>query len=556
MKNLVINELKAVLEKKSVKLSNKEIEGVLEIPRVISMGNYAFPCFFLSEKLKKSPFEIASDLSKGIKLSEKIEKVEVKGGYLNFFVNKKILGENVINEILEKKEDFGKSDLGGGEKVLIEHTSINPNASPHVGRARNALIGDSVVRLMRFLNFKPEVHYYVNDVSKQIAMLVLAGAFKLNFNDMLKKYMEISLKVKESKEIEKQVFELLEKFEKGDKETVSKFRGVVKTCIKGQEEILLRLGIKYDFFDYESDYIVESKNILELFKKTNKLFLDENKRYVLDLKNTSIEGKMKSPVLVLTRSDKTGLYALRDIAYTIKKLKRVKDNVIVLGEDQKLYFLQIKEALKFLGFSSPREIHYSFILLSEKGKSKKMSTRRGDVVLLEDFLEMAVKKARNELDKRKSKANPEIIGVGAIKYAILKNGNNKIINFDLDEALNFEGNTGPYLLYSYARACSILKKANIKKTSMKINEVTDKETELVLKLSLFGGVVLNSYKNMNPSLIANYSYEVCKIFNEFYHACPVIGSKDEMFRLNLVGAFKQVLENSLGILGIDTLDVM
>src|SRR3989344_404124 len=194
---------------------------------------------------------------------------------------------------------------------------------------------------------------------------------------------------------------------------MKRFKKVTKICVDGQKKILSDLGIKYDSFDYESDYIGKAKKILLELEKTGKLFKHEN-RSVLDL----------------TRSDGTGLYPLRDIAYTLNKISKAKENIIILGEDQKLYFQQLTEALKLLKKNYPKVVHYSFILLSEKGKSKKMSTRKGEVVLLEDFLDDAIKKAQK---KTKKKALAKKIGIAAVKYTILKNSPNKMINFNLDE---------------------------------------------------------------------------------------------------------------------------
>lgn len=555
MKKEIAKIIQKALKEKDVKLSLEEIESKISVPPTQDMGDFAFPCFALAGKLKMSPEDIALELR--AKINDKtFSEIQTRGAYINFFMDRKKFALDIIEKVINEKDNFGKINIGEGKKVLIEHTSINPNASPHLGRARNALIGDSLVRIHSFLGFKPEVHYYVNDVSKQIAMLVLADADKLKFEDMLKKYIEISKKVKASKKVEQQVFDILYKFEKGDQEVIQKFQKITQTCVKGQEKILSQLGIHYDFFDYESKYLKDSEKILSEFQKTKKLFQDEEKRMVLDLKGTSVENKMKSPVLVLTRGDGTGLYPLRDISYTIDKLKIAKDNILVLGEDQKLYFEQIREALKLLGYTSPKVVHYSFILLSGKGKTKKMSTRKGDVVLLEDFLKDAITKAKKELTKRKTKGDPEKVGIGAVKYAILKNANNKTINFNLEDALKFEGDTGPYLLYSYARANSILKKVKTKNDSYKVSDLEEKEIELIKKIAEFPQIIKNSYDNLNPSVIANYSYQLAQIFNEFYHACPVIGSETQNFRIFIVESFKQVLKNSLNLLGIEVLDRM
>lgn len=554
MKNEISKILVKLLKEKKVNLSEKEIEEKLEVPPLSEMGDYAFPCFFLAAQLRENPNKIANDLKSQIENKTKQFKVEVKGPYLNIFINKKELVEETIYEILKKKEDYGKVDIGRNKKVVIEHTSINPNASPHVGRSRNAFIGDSLVKIFRFLNHKVEVHYLVNDVSKQIAMLVYGKADKLKFDAMLKKYISVAAKVKKSKKAEKEVFDLLYKFEHNDKKTIQRFRKITKTSVDGQAKILAGLGIKYDKFDYESDYIMQAQKVLKDLQKTGKLFNDAG-RLVLDLKNTPIEGQMKSPVLVLTRSDGTGLYPLRDIAYTLDKMSKGEENIVVLGEDQKLYFQQIAESLKLLQSKYPEVVHYSFILLSDGGKSRKMSTRKGNVVLLEDFVNGAIKKAKKEIAKRKTKGDAKNIAIGAVKYAILKISPNKSINFNLETALNFEGDTGPYLLYSYARASSILRKKK-RKNNYKIENLSGKEIELVKKLSEFPEIVQNSYKNLNPSLIANYSYDLSQKFNEFYHSCKVIGSENENFRLALVESFKIVLKNSLNLLGIDTIERM
>ena len=308
---------------------NEEIESLIEVPKDGALGDYAFPCFTLAKKLNKNPAEIAKELSSKIK-SNLLEKIEAKGPYLNFFINRSKLNEYILKEILLKKEKYGSTNLGKNKKFLIEHTSINPNASPHVGRARNALIGDSLVRLFKFQGYKTEVHYYVNDVGKQIAMLVLGCKGKPSFDKLLDIYIKINKEIKSNPEKEKEVFNLLNKLEKGDKKTVKRFKEIVDICIKGQAKILSELGIKYDYFDYESKYLwnKETENILKSLEKTGKVFTDENNRKILDLKDFNLP--MKTSLLVLTRGDGTSLYGLRDIAYTIDKIKRSYKNAVIL----------------------------------------------------------------------------------------------------------------------------------------------------------------------------------------------------------------------------------
>jgi arginyl-tRNA synthetase len=526
------------------KLKKEEINSLVEIPPSDDMGDYAFPCFSLAKIEKKSPLLIAENLKEKLKLPNGFSNADAKAGYVNFFVDKKILAENTLKEA-------GKFKKEKREKVLLEHTSINPNASPHVGRARNSFIGDSLKRILEFKGHNVETHYYVNDVSKQIAMLALVFKSGDKFEDLLKRYVDVSKKIKKDKKIEKRVFDLLNKFEKGDKKVVSLFKKIVDTAIKGQNKIFSGAGIDFDFFDYESKFMETSRKLLKEFEKTGKLFEDKEGRLVLNQEGVGLEKKMKAPVLVLTRGDKTGLYVLRDFAYTIDKMKKGK-NIIVLGEDQKLYFEQLKQGLILLGKKAPEVVHYSFVLLKDSGK---MSTRKGDVVLLENFLEKAEEKAKKEIIKRGTKGDAKKVAIAAVKYAMLRNDNNKSVIFDLDESLRFEGNTGPYLLYSYARASSIVRKAKSKKP-MKILDLKDEEVRLLKKVASFSDVVNRSYETKSPNLIANYSYEIASLFNEFYHCCPVLGNEEEGFRLKLVEAFRVTLKKSLDLLGIDVLEEM
>jgi len=547
----------AKLLEKQTKLKKEEIENLLEIPPTPELGDFSFPCFKLASVFKKNPVEIAKNLAKEIKPKAGITKIEAKGPYINFFVDKKLFAK----EVLHIEDNFGKGR--NKEKILLEHTSINPNASPHVGRTRNAIIGDSIKRILEFNGHKVETHYYVNDVSKQIAMLALNFKPTDTFEKLLGKYIEIGKKIKENPDLEKEVFELLYKFEHNDKKTTDLFKKIVDTAVKGQKSILSSIGIEFDYFDYESRYINEGKNILKELEKTGKIFTDKENRIVLDQKTTGLEWKMKSPVLVLTRNDGTGLYVLRDLAYTIEKCKKGR-NIIVLGEDQKLYFEQLKQALILIKKPYPEVVHYSFVLLKDVGK---MSTRSGEVVLLEDFLELAIKKAQDEVKKRKTKGDAKKVAVAAIKYSMLRNGNEKNITFDIEQSLNFEGDTGPYLQYSYARASSILKKIKEIKAQKKLGslgkekpvipeKLEEKETQLIKKILDFPKTVEEAEKKLNPSLIANYSFELSQIFNEFYHSCPVIGSKDEEFRLKLVKSLMITLKNALYLLGIEVMDEM
>jgi len=543
-----------------IKEETKHENIVIETPPNPEMGDYAFPCFSLSKIYKKAPNEIAEELAAKLAKRGSIKEIKAIGPYLNFFINKDKLSNETIKHVLKQKDKYGSSDLGKGKKLTLEHTSINPNASPHVGRARNAMIGDSLKRLLEFQNYNVEVHYFVNDVGKQIAMLVLGaeGKKSIKFEDLLKTYIAINEKVENNPELEKDVLAMLNRLEKGDKAVRQKFKKIVSICIKGQTKLFLDLGIEYDKFDYESEFLWSKKTdeTLKRLEKTGKLFIDGYNRWVLDQKGYGLGVEV--PVLVLTRNDGTSLYPLRDIAYAIE-LSEKGNYIVVLGEDQKLYNEQINAALKELEILQRHPVYYSFVLLKEG----KMSTRKGNVVLLEDFMKEAVKKADQEIKKRYGRANDKAakaIGYGAVKFGILRVSPEKSVVFEWEQALAFEGETSPYIQYAYARIQSILKKHK-KKIDLNADLSllnTKEDIELIKHLSAFPEIVKKATEDLKPHLIANYVYALAQKFNEYYHVHQILKAdeKAKKARLLLIASVAQVIKNSLHLLGIDVLERM
>lgn len=550
----------AKLLKPSTKLEEEKIISLLETPPDPRLGDYAFPCFILAKEFKKAPNMIAREIVPKIQKNTKIKEIKVIGPYINFFINEKEFAEKTITKILKEKEKYGSSNTGKKQKVLIEHTSINPNSPPHLGRLRSAIIGDSIVKILKFQNYKPEVHFFVNDVGKQIAMLVFASKNKKpTFNKLLGLYIKINKQIEEKPELENEIFALLNKLEKGDKKTKKRFRDVVKICINGQKKVLGELNLNYDFFDYESDYLWANSTtkVLKQLKKKEEVFLDSDNRYVIN--QEEFVNEMKAPYFVLTRSDGTSLYGLRDIAYTIDKLKKSKKNIIVLGEDHKLYFKQLSSALKLLNNTSPTAIHYSFVLLSDKSK---MSTRKGNLVLLEDFMKELFDKASKEIKTRKkikySEKITKIIAYGALKYTILKVSPDKNVLFDWKSALSFEGESCPYIQYAYTRASSILRKQKPKqKIDFKLIK-TKEEKNLIKHLALFPNIVKKVEEEFKPHIIANYVYKAAKLFTDFYTKCRVLSEDKNLSntRLSIVLITKYTIKNSLALLGIETTDRM
>ena len=547
------------------------IEDV-EIPANKEHGDFALPCFKLAKELKKSPIKIALDFVGEISKHGKkkiFDKVVAVGPYVNFFVPMQSMVEEVLTEA--QKGDYGSKGIGKRKKILLEHTSSNPNAPLHLGRARNSLIGDSIKRILNFEQYDVKTHFFVNDVGKQIALLVMAVRAKelekLDFNNILEAYIEINKQAEEDSQIEQGAFELLKSFEDGDKEVIKLFGDIVKVCVENQSKSLEEIGIKFDSFDYESKFLFNKKtdDVLNRLSKTKKLFKDREGRNVLNQDNEiELKNSMKSPVLVLTRKDGTSLYPLRDLVYTEEKMKSSDNNILILGEDQKLYFKQIVGALKLLGYGDkiPRVVNYSFVLLDEG----KMATRKGNVVLLGEFREKLLEKAKEELrkryhnmDKKRLDELGKMIGYGALKYAILKVSPDKNVNFNWEHALSFDGESAPYIQYTHARACSILRKGrlNIKIADFKLIQ-TSKEKGLVKKIGEFKDIAEKACEELRPHIVAVYLYELSKLFNEFYSECQVINENKIITntRMMIVNGFRNTVRNGLGLLGIDAPDEM
>ena len=550
--------IKEKIEKCGFDLNNVEVVR----PPKEDMGDFAIPCFTLKVDNVNNPNEKANIIKEKLECDDVISNIEVIGPYLNFIVNKELLGNEVINEI-NKSNNYGSSNIGNSKNLLIEHTSINPNASPHIGRCRNSIIGDFLVRLYKFEGYNVERHYFVNDIGKQISMLVV-GVEKngnmdtITFKDILELYVKINEEAATDENIEKQVFNYLNELENGNEEIRNKFKKITDLCVNGQREIFDKMDIHWDIFTHESDFVFGSttKDILDKLKEKGKLKEDENGRLYVDL--TGYDIPTKSPVLVLTREDKTSLYPLRDIAYTIYKINRNSDNnILILGEDQEVYFKQIEATLDILGYKAPQLISYDFVLLD----GDKMSTREGKLVLLEDFIEASINKLKNTFNEKGSIVSDEVVSTLAascIKYCMLNVNRKKTVNFNLESATDFGGNSAIYLLYNYVRINSILNKANFKDINIDKYVFNEKEEYSILNsLYDFPDVIDSAYKNSESVIICNYLYNLCGKFSKYYEKVSILKENDEMLkecRLVLLNCIKNVLASGMNILGIKTID--
>lgn len=537
-------------------------ESEVEVPPKEEMGDYSLPCFKIKIDNLNSPNEKANYLLNNLEYDKNIiSNISVLGPYLNFKVNTDNLGKEVIKEILSSKEKYGSTLEGINKSLLIEHTSINPNASPHIGRSRNSIIGDFLARLYTFNGYNVTKEYFINDIGKQISMLLVgvkkgADLNKVTFNDMLKLYIDINEEAKTNPQLEKEVFHYLNLLENGDEIVREEFKKITDLCVEGQKKIFDKMDIHWDNFKHESDFVFENttNQILSKLKEKNRLKEDENGRLYLDLEGYNIPTK--APVLVLTREDKTSLYPLRDIAYTIYKMEKNKDvNLIVLGEDQKVYMEEISAALDILGYKSPKLISYSFVLLN----GDKMATREGKVVLLEDFIEEAKKKLNASFKSRGttySEENLLSLASSCIKYSMLNINRGKNINFNLEDATNFTGNSAIYILYNYARINSILNKSTFE---LNDNIVLDNALEklIIKKLYDFKDIVKETVKTSESVIITKYLNDLCSLFSRYYEEVSILKEENitiKNSRLLLLNSIKIVIENSCTILGIKTIE--
>ncbi len=563
MKEIVIKILKKALKKKGVKLKEEEIEKYIEIPPSSEMGDYSFPCFFLGKELKQEPSQIALEIREkiGNPPTMDFEDIQTSGAYINFFLNRKDFARKIVWEVLTQKANFGKMKLGKRKKILVEFSSPNIAKPFGIGHLRSTIIGNSIANICKFEGFNVIKINYLGDWGTQFGKLLLGyekfGSEKKLHKDPMKHLLEIYVKINKNKKYEKKSREWFKKLEEGDKKALMLWKVFKELSLNNFKKIYKILGMKFDEYSGESLYLKKTKKIIEELKEKNLLKKSQGAKIV----NLNEYGL---GVCLMEKSDGTTIYATRDISAAITRYKKYQFEKMIyeVGQEQTLHFKQIFKILELMDYKWAKNCVHAGHGLYLDEKRKKFSTRKGKTVFIEDILEKTISLAKKEIEKRspsisKRKLNERAlkIAIAAIFYGDLKNNRLNDIVFDIKKFISFEGDTGPYLQYSYARATSILKKTQ-NKDKFKVYDLEPKEIELVKKISQFPDVVLNSYKNLSPSFIANYAYQLAKIFNEFYHACPVIGSKQESFRLALIEAFRQILKNSLRLLGIDILEEM
>jgi arginyl-tRNA synthetase len=567
MKDVIAKFIKQVLDDKNVILSEKEISSVISVPPSHDMGDFAFPCFILAPKFKEEPATIALDLrTEMANLPEGITEIQTNGPYINFFIDRKSLSLELIDRILKEKEDYGKIYPEKQPKTMIEFPSPNTNKPLHLGHLRNMAIGESVSRILEYCGEKVIRANLNNDrgihICKSMAAYLKYGKNKTPKSEKKKSdhfvgdyYVMFNKRAEKNEKLEIFSHRLLQLWESGDKETIEVWKKMNAWALEGFKETYNKLGIKHDVEFFESEIYKNGKDIVLQALKDGIFKKRKDGAVVADLKKEGLDEK------VLLRIDGTSVYITQDLYLAKLKFEKYKPDksIYVVGNEQNHHFKVLMALLKKIGFEKGiNHLSYGMVNLPEG----RMKSREGTVVDADDLIDKVqalVKKAlssRAKLQKKELDKRSLIIALSAIKYMLLKVDIKKDMVFNPKESINFEGDTGPYLLYGYARASSILKK--IKKAPKKnyFDNLEKAEVSLIKKLSEYPEIVKKAYSSLNPSLISNYSYQLVQIFNEFYHSCPVKDSEKEFFRLKLVESFRQILKNALYLLDIETLEEM
>ncbi len=546
--------------------------GLKFITESSDMADLAVPCFTMSKELRKDAKIIAEELAAKIEPAGLITKVSSLNGYLNFMMDDKALVKETLDSIIREGDKYG-SLPDKGIRINVEHTSTNPTGPIHVGRARNPIIGDTLARCLRRCGYDVQTEYYVNDVGKQVVILtwgvnnVPKGSVAEEDRDktdhkLVAYYREANKRMENEDDVKEQISEMLRRFEDGDKEVICKVRETAEAMLDGLKETLADINVELDRYTWESDFITDgsAKKVVEELKASKYAGQTDDGSWYLDLKDFGIHGK--NTKFTFTRSDGTTLYTTRDLAYHLDKFKRADKAIDVLGEDQKLGSKQLCSALEILGSDKiPEAMFYSFVSLPEG----KMSTRKGVVVYLDDLIDEAVSRATDEIRSRRNDLSEEamnkiarMVGIGAIRYNIIRVHPEKQLVFKWNEALNFDGNSGPYIQYVHARACSMLKKAGEYEHDTDPAMLTDEyEIALIRELSKFSDVLKQAGELKRVHALPAYGHKVAAAFNQFYAVVPVLAADENRnARLTLVESTRTVLRNVLDCLGIDSPEEM
>jgi len=551
---------------KATNLDEKELETYIETPKDTVNGDYAFPCFRLAKELKKAPPIIANEIKENIQINEDIiEKVEIAGGYLNFYVNKELMTQEVLNEV-ENNEEYGESDVGNGKNIVIDYSAPNIAKPFHIGHLRSTVIGAALYNIYKYLGYNVTGVNHLGDYGTQFGKLI--EGYKLwgqeydiekdPINELTKIYIRINNLCKEDESVLEACRNNFKKLEDGDSYCVEIWERFRKLSLNEFQKVYDLLGSKFDSWNGEAFYSDKMQEIIDILEKTGKLIESQGAR-IIDLEESGINTPC-----IIEKTNGSTTYATRDLAAVLYRARTYDFDkcLYVTSYEQNLHFKQIFEVAKLLGLDEKyikglNHISFGMVLLP----TGKMSTREGNVVKLEDLLNEAIQRAKEIIEEK----NPELenkeevakkVGIGAIIFNDLANSRVKDEIFDWNQILNFQGETGPYIQYTYVRTKSVLEK--VKKvpeiSDVKVEKISDEYSQNIIRLLYdFEDILIQVTRKDEPSILSRYLISLAKAFSSFYNENKIIvEDKDtQNARIYLTYAVGKVLKIGAELLGIE-----
>ena len=545
----------------------EDIYGMVEIPPNSQLGDFAVPCFRFAKTMRKSPNMIAETIAAQITADENFDKVVNEGPYVNFFVSKTSYAKNILTEIHTKKEKYGTKDIGQGRSVIVEFSSPNIAKPFHIGHIRTTIIGNVLYNIYKFMGYNAIAINHLGDYGTQFGMLISAykkwgvkeEIEKNPIPELLKLYIRFNEETEKTPELIDEARNWFRELENGNEEAIGLWQWFKDVSMIEFNRVYEMLGIKFDSFAGESFYSDRMPRVIDELIEKN-LLKDSQGAKIVDL------GAYDLPSPLIQKSDGSTLYITRDIAAAIyrKETYDFYKNIYVVGAQQNLHFQQWIKIVELMGYEWAKDcIHVPFGMVSlEEGT---LSTRKGRVVFLEDVLKKAVEKTLEIINER----NPGLenkedvakkVGIGAVLFQELYNNRIKDYTFSWEKTLSFEGETGPYTQYTYARTCSILNKyGDNVSTEVDYNLIKDeKEFEVIKALSNFGDVIESSMEKNEPFYITRYIVDLAQKFNKFYNNSHILVDDEELMksRVLLTYAVNITIKNGLDLLGIEAPEKM
>lgn len=561
-------EIAEIIAKNLEGLTEDEIKSMIEIPQDQSMGDYAFPCFRLAKTMRKAPNLIAAELAEKLQGEQLFSEVSPVNAYVNMFVSREEMMKSTVSEVLEEKENFGRSDIGGNKKVIVEFSSPNIAKPFHIGHIRSTVIGNSLSKIYDALGYDVFKINHLGDYGTQFGKMICAYRRWGNREDVINSpiktllgyYTKFHVEVEEHPELEDEARAIFTKLEQGSKEEVELWQWFREESLKEFQRVYDMLGIEFDSYNGESFY----SDKMPRFEKelSDKGLLQEsNGAQVVDLE------EYKLGTALIKKSDGSSLYITRDIAAAVYRKENYDfyKNIYVVATQQNLHFQQLFKIIELMGYDWANQcVHVPFGMVRlEEGT---MSTRHGRVVFLEDVLNGAIEKTREIIEEK----NPNIenleeitsqVGIGAVVFNELSNNRIKDYTFKWDQILNFDGETGPYVQYTHARCASLLRKAgedivakaqDPKNVDFALLAKSDSAYELTKLIYAFPGVVEQAGEKYEPSIITRHIIDIAQCFNKFYHDEHIIvdDEVEKTSKIALVIATKRVIATGIGLLGM------